>query len=186
MSPSSSRTGWLGNSPWGADTGSDLRFPGDDNLGVLHEGINKYLKGAIRPTTLSLYQGYWTRFNSFCEARNLSSLPATPHTVSAFFIFLAEATLSPAGSRVSRSAIAYFHKLNFPDQPAPTESWLAARVLKSVVLRFQKPAKKAEPLYTDQIRLLFDRFLGLETQSFGEERLLVMICLQFFAFLRYK
>ena len=80
-------------------------------------------------------------FNVFSR-RNLSHLPASSSTVARFLISKAESSSSVSSSLMARSSITYYHRLIYPEDQPPTDTFLVHRVVRALKEKFAKPVKK--------------------------------------------
>ena len=81
-----------------------------------------FAKASKSPATIAAYQSDFRIFESWCRARGLNALPATPSTVCAFLA--AQAGLGKRASTLGRrlAAIRYFHKLANETNPIGDET----------------------------------------------------------------
>ena len=68
-----------------------------DRLSARHlHAVAAAVEESRRPATLKVYEGAWKRFASWAEREGVTSLPADPVTVAAYFVHRAESGLSSA------------------------------------------------------------------------------------------
>lgn len=86
----------------------------------LIEKAKEYARQSKSPATLRVYAGVWAIFTSWCEARGLGPLPASPETVVAYIADQAE-RLRAVTVKKHLAAISQLHKLRGYDSPVQTE-----------------------------------------------------------------
>lgn len=108
-----------------------------------------YAGQAKAPATLRAYRSDWQHFTTWCAARELQPLPATPHTVA---LYLSDLAAARKASTLQRriSAISQAHQAAGHDSPTQTA------VVRSVMAGIRRvkgtaPAQKA-PAVTDLLR----------------------------------
>jgi site-specific recombinase XerD len=81
-----------------------------------------FAKASKAPATLAAYEGDFRIFDSWCRARGLTALPASPAAVCAFLA--AQAGVGKRASTLGRrlAAIGYFHKLAKEQNPIGDET----------------------------------------------------------------
>ena len=146
--------------------------------------IPTYLHKTIRDSTRKCYQNYWSRFEKFCAD---SSVSISSESVSAFLISLAEQSKGKGSSLMARNAIKFFYKIRFPFKKSPTDSWHVKRIVKSIKKQWSKPVKKATVISSDILKKVLPFLLRSSSDvSVKDERLAVMILLQFCIFARFE
>ena len=106
--------------------------------------VSEALENAVSPNTRRAYGQGWQRFESWAEGRGVPSLPASPGLTAAFLAELAEAELSVATIRVTKSALAAVHRAT--GHPDPTSSEGVRRVMAGIARSHGKPQRQAKPL----------------------------------------
>jgi len=86
----------------------------------LIEKAKEYARQSKSPATLRAYRAIWKIFTAWCEARELSPLPASPETVVAYIADQAD-RLRPQTVKKHVAAISAIHKLRGCDSPVQTE-----------------------------------------------------------------
>ena len=88
---------------------------------VLSDNARKYLANSKSARTRKAYRSDLKHFTAFCESQNVSALPATPTTVAAYLVMLAEAGRKPATMSRRLAAISKAHSAAQVDSPASTK-----------------------------------------------------------------
>ena len=92
---------------------------------ALVAAAQKYAVAATAASTRRAYAADWRRFESWCEQRNLSSLPAEPTVVALFLSDLAEGGKKMATIRRHLASIAKAHRTSRLPSPRVSEEVLA-------------------------------------------------------------
>jgi site-specific recombinase XerD len=92
--------------------------PAPQTLDVtLSDSIRKYTRHAKAPATRKGYRSDLAHFAAFCQAQNVPALPATPSTVAAYLVSLADAGFKPATLSRRLASIAKAHSAAQLDSP---------------------------------------------------------------------
>jgi integrase len=79
---------------------------------LLREGakdVDSYLKASMAVGTNRVYESYWRAFESWCESKRVTSLPADIGTVAAYLATLANEGKKAATIDVAKAAISKYH-----------------------------------------------------------------------------
>ena len=148
--------------------------------------ILDHLGSSIRESTRKTYSSYWVRFKTFCAQRHVSFLPACPAVIARFLIYITELNASVAGSKISVSAIAFYHKMFLGDSVAPTESVVVKNVMKALSEKFAKPVKKAKVFTSLNLKDLLDFHFNDDQSSKENESIVIMIAVMFCLMARHE
>lgn len=86
----------------------------------LIERAKEYARQSKSPATLRAYKAIWRIFTAWCEARELSPLPASPETVVAYIADQAD-RVRPITLKKHMAAVSSIHKLRGFESPVQTE-----------------------------------------------------------------
>lgn len=86
----------------------------------LIERAKEYARQSKSPATLRAYKAIWRIFTAWCEARELSPLPASPETVVAYIADQAD-HIKPVTLKKHLAAVSSIHKLRGYDSPVQSE-----------------------------------------------------------------
>jgi len=113
---------------------------------------DSYVQRSKAPNTLKAYRSDWRAFETFCQAHNRSSLPATPETVAAY---AAECAGHLKANTVERrlAAISQAHQIAGFVNPAAEK---LVRTVMAGIRRTKGTARKAkDPLSPGLLRTMF-------------------------------
>lgn len=91
------------------------------DLGAVLESVLHYQQSSKAKQTVRIYDQAWRSFAAWCRARNLSALPATPTTVSAYLAEMANVGYAWATIGVHRAAISAAHRAGRSPDPSVSE-----------------------------------------------------------------
>jgi site-specific recombinase XerD len=115
--------------------------------------VREYIRASKAPSTLRGYEADWREFCGWCEARQVSPLPASPETVAAFIAECAE-RLKVGSIQRRLNAIAEAHKA--VGLESPTHSGMVANTIKGIRrTKGTAPIQKTATLI-DDIRAMVD------------------------------
>ena len=115
------------------------------------EQVREYIRASKADNTLRGYRSDWREFCTWCEARNISPLPASPETVAGYIADCA-GRLKVGSVQRRLNAIAEAHKAIGLE--SPTHHAMVVNTLKGIRrTRGTAPAQKA-PVLTDDIRAM--------------------------------
>ena len=83
--------------------------PAATSLGPVSDRAEAYFAQQLSPHTLATYAGYWNIFRAWCEARAVTSLPASPETVADYIASLADRGVKAASITLALSALNHVH-----------------------------------------------------------------------------
>ena len=146
--------------------------------------ILDHLGSSIRESTRKTYTSYWVRFKTFCAQKHVSAMPASPAVIARFLIYIAELNASVAGSKISVSAIAFYHKMFLGESVAPTESVVVKNVMKALSEKFAKPVKKAKVFTSLNLKDLLDFHFNQNSKE--DETIVIMIAVMFCLMARHE
>ena len=112
-----------------------------------------YARQAKSKETKRVYKVHWSKFEEWCRANRLRSLPAKPATTAAYAAFLAE-DHKPGSIQAALSAISQAHKLGGHDSPT-----LSPEVRTTMAgIRRSKGVKQdgKKPLMTEDLRRMIE------------------------------
>lgn len=83
---------------------------------ILIKTIQK-IEGAYAPATLRAYKTNFEVFIRYCDANNVSALPAQPETISQFIRKISDGHLKSSSIKIAVASIAAMHSLNALENP---------------------------------------------------------------------
>jgi len=111
------------------------------------------LEASLAPNTRLSYSGSMRRFEAWCLANNLLSLPAAPKTVAEYIAALYNEGFKASTIRTNIAGICAIHR--DAEHPDPSESRLVHRVLQGAMrLKGMRPTRKAPTEMEDLDRIL--------------------------------
>jgi site-specific recombinase XerD len=108
-------------------------LPAPQTLDVtLSDSIRKYTRHAKAPNTRKGYRSDLAHFAAFCQAQNVPALPATPGTIAAYLVNLADAGLKPATMSRRLAAISKAHSAANLDSPCSMRHAIVSEVWQGI------------------------------------------------------
>jgi site-specific recombinase XerD len=146
------------------DTGGDIALPAE-----LIEAAREYARAAHAKRTHDAYARAWAEFATWCEERQLQSLPAAPETVAVWMAALADGdgTRKPlARSSINQALSAVIIRHRDAGYSFDRKHAAISRVWKGIcnTKARKEPVRKAKPLLTNDLRALID---GLDQTASG-------------------
>ena len=132
---SDKRTSPLQNFP---DVGLDHLMRSFSQKGISEDVISILLKN-VKDKSIQKYQGYWSRFYSWCIEREVNQSNLSVDYLCKFFNFLFESGLSASTLKFARSSISYFLKESHPnitDHPYISRQIQAFEKIRPTVFRY--------------------------------------------------
>ena len=115
---------------------------------------------SVASSTVAGYDGHWARWLSFCLQHGIRSSPAEEDHICAYLISLCDASQSMAPTLSARSAIGFYHRLQFLRLAVPTDSIRVAMCMAGLRRKWDKPKKKAALFIPDVVRRVRDDLMG--------------------------
>ena len=112
-----------------------------------------YLVAADAPATVRAYTADWQHFASWCQARQVSPMPATPELVGEY---LAELGEGYAKATLRRKVAAIARAARIAGTPLDTRHPSIRDVLRGIGRTHGSPARRAQALTTDEVQRLVD------------------------------
>ena len=112
-----------------------------------------YLVAADAPATVRAYTADWQHFASWCKARQVSPMPATPELVGEY---LAELGEGYAKATLRRNVAAIARAARIAGMPLDTRHPSIRDVLRGIGRTHGSPARRAQALTTDEVQRLVD------------------------------
>jgi site-specific recombinase XerD len=117
------------------------------------ERVREFVRASKAENTIRGYRTDWGDFSAWCQARNLSTMPAAPDTVAAYIAECA-GRLKPGSIQRRLNAITEAHRAG--GMESPTNSGIVRNTLKGIRRTLgTAPAQKA-PALTDDIRAMVE------------------------------
>lgn len=121
--------------------------------GQLPERVHLYAMGANATNTLRGYQADLRDFTAWCEQGGANPLPASPTTVAAYLVALADTGAAVATIQRRMAALSQAHQAaGFT--PPPTADWHVRQVMKGIRRRLGTSQKQAAALTGRELRRL--------------------------------
>jgi site-specific recombinase XerD len=126
------------------------------------EAIREYQFEGLAPRTWEAYQGDFAMFQAWCDANELSALPASPETVAAYIAFSANlveqetraAYYAPATLSRWLAAINKFHQL--AGLSSPTAHPQVRLLIEGIRRKSDHRTRRAEPIVADLLRQMLE------------------------------
>lgn len=127
--------------------------PAPGEVATLADRVRAFLTAAKAPATRRAYASDWRHFTTWCVARGMPSLPATPETVALYLAALA-ADHKPATLRRKLTSIGKAHQAAGHPSPSTLQHAVVSETLKGIrrMLGTDQPGKT--PLLTSDIKKL--------------------------------
>ncbi|GAQ87894.1 hypothetical protein KFL_003850140, partial [Klebsormidium nitens] len=164
----------------------DAGLPADDPvLSTLLSELRARASQSRAEGTVSTYSGHWKRFKTFCQARGVPFLPASPLTVALYFTFLLRSAKTPSPILSCSGAIFFHHSI--AGLPSPTQHPMVA-MARQIARRTLTKGKnqKTEPLLASHIFQLFDTWLLSPGADLVSAMKLAAISLCYAGFFRFS
>ena len=125
--------------------------PAPGEVATLADRVRAFLTAAKAPATRRAYASDWRHFTTWCAARGMPSLPATPETVALYLAALA-ADHKPATLRRKLTSIGKAHQAAGHPSPSTLQHAVVSETLKGIrrTLGTDQPGKT--PLLTPDIK----------------------------------
>jgi site-specific recombinase XerD len=119
------------------------------NLAPVAEQAREFARRAKSESTVRCYKTDWSDFNSWCEAHNVASLPATPETVACY---ISDLTADHKASTIQRrlSAISQVHQVK--GHESPTKNEIVRSVMKGIRRTLGTAPNEKAPLLAAEVR----------------------------------
>lgn len=114
--------------------------------------LQALLEESTSPATRRAYTADWADFTTWCEGRELSSLPAEPATVARYAADLAERGLKVATIRRRITAISVAHQAR--ELESPTKALAVRKVLAGIRRRHGVAQDAKAPIVPDDLRAM--------------------------------
>jgi site-specific recombinase XerD len=98
------------------------------------------------------YAADFRLFTSWCSARGVSTLPASPETVAGYLASLAQGGLMPATISRRCSAVRYAHKL--ANLESPTDKEAVKATVRGIRRTINLPSKRKSPILSEHARAM--------------------------------
>jgi site-specific recombinase XerD len=112
----------------------------------------EFARAEKSPSTRRAYRSDFEAFRKWCEARNLSALPATPSTLAAFIATEAKRGIKVSSLERRLCGIRYAHLL--AGHSPPNQSEAVRATFRGVRRTIGSAAKRKEPITADRIRAM--------------------------------
>jgi site-specific recombinase XerD len=127
----------------------------------------KFARAEKSEASRRAYRSDFQLFSRWCDARNLSPLPATPATLAAFLA--CEARRGSRPSSIARRIAGIRHAHLLADHPPPTNSEMVRATLRGIRRTIGTAPKRKAPLTADQLRAMVaaapDSLIGLRDRA---------------------
>lgn len=114
--------------------------------------LAELLQSSISPKTLTDYRNSFKHFANYCEAMNVSSLPATVQTVTAYILGMANNGRGPIGIQPVLAAIGYAHES--ANLPNPCRSIEVKSVMKGLRRKIGTMTKPKTAITLDPLKAM--------------------------------
>jgi len=121
----------------------------DSVLGPELNEAADYARAAKSAATRRAYRSDFEIFQSWCDAKRLSPLPASAHAVAAFLAFDVRNGTKPTTLARRLAAIRYAH--NLAGQPSPTASEVVKATLRGIKRTFRHSPDRKAPATSDKV-----------------------------------
>ena len=148
---------------------------------TLTERERFYLAASRADRTRQSYGRAWVQFQAWCEARQLEALPASPDTVAAWIVDLADGKGTEGGKQLSRSTVNQYlsavvlahHTAGYPlDRKHPRIAAMWQGISRTKAKGHTK--RKAKALMADELRALVDGLDQAKTLDARDAALLTL------------
>jgi integrase len=136
------------------------------------EAAAGYAKSSRAAATWRAYEADWKRFQGWCRAVKLESLPATSHTVALFLA--AEAKLGRAPSTLARRLAAIRLMHIGADVASPHDALEVAEVLRGIRREWKRPPVQKAPAVDEDIKRMVDAVAPQTLKGMRDRALLLL------------
>jgi integrase len=143
--------------------------------------IPAVLAASRAPSTTELYTGVYKKWMAWVKEHDgIVALPATPHSIILYLMFLSRSATSYSTINLAISAIAWGHGL--AGFPTPTRSILVSECLAGLKAKLAQPKKQKEPFLLKQLQDCMD---STDINSITDVRDTCVLLISFYGFLRF-